>query len=158
VVRTNPFEGGSDHVPFLRGDIPGLLLWHFTDQFYHTDGDRLDKVSPETMTNVGVATTVSAMTLVSAEQTVALFIISELEKAAMDRLATEFELSRDALASEGDRLQETTILRSWTDWYLEALRTTEDIEAGGVSAETLAAIDAAVIRVRQAGEDYLNRL
>ncbi|MDP5062771.1 MAG: M28 family peptidase, partial [Maribacter sp.] len=40
VVETNPFEGGSDHTPFLEADIPGLLLWHFTDQFYHTDNDR----------------------------------------------------------------------------------------------------------------------
>jgi hypothetical protein len=39
-VQTNPYEGGSDHVPFLRAGKPGLLLWHFTDVFYHTDGDR----------------------------------------------------------------------------------------------------------------------
>jgi aminopeptidase YwaD len=26
VVRTNPFEGGSDHVPFLRAGIPGVLF------------------------------------------------------------------------------------------------------------------------------------
>ena len=32
-VNTNPFEGGSDHVPFLRKDIPSVLFWHFTDQF-----------------------------------------------------------------------------------------------------------------------------
>jgi hypothetical protein len=34
VVRTNPFEGGSDHVPFLDAKKPGLLFWHFTDVFY----------------------------------------------------------------------------------------------------------------------------
>ena len=48
-VKTNPFEGGSDHTPFIQEDIPGLLLWHFTDQFYHTDQDRLDKVSQQTI-------------------------------------------------------------------------------------------------------------
>jgi hypothetical protein len=52
VVRTNPFEGGSDHTPFLSAGKPGLLLWHFTDVFYHTDNDRLDKVSPRTLENV----------------------------------------------------------------------------------------------------------
>ena len=52
-VETNPFEGGSDHTPFLKADIPGLLLWHFTDQFYHTDNDRIDKVSQKTLKNVG---------------------------------------------------------------------------------------------------------
>ena len=45
VVRTNPFEGGSDHTPFLTAKKPGLLFWHFTDVFYHTDGDRLENVS-----------------------------------------------------------------------------------------------------------------
>ena len=66
VVSSNPYEGGSDHVPFLRSGIPGLLLWHFTDAFYHTDGDGIDKVSAETMANVGISTTVTAMTLTSA--------------------------------------------------------------------------------------------
>ena len=50
---TNPFEGGSDHTPFLGAKKPGVLFWHFTDQFYHTDSDRLDKVSAAEMRNVG---------------------------------------------------------------------------------------------------------
>ena len=45
VVKTNPYEGGSDHIPFLEAGKPGLLFWHFTDQFYHTDGDRIENVS-----------------------------------------------------------------------------------------------------------------
>jgi aminopeptidase YwaD len=155
VVRTNPFEGGSDHVPFLRAGIPGLLLWHFTDMFYHTDGDRLDKVSPWTMANVGVATTVSAMTLASAGGETARFAVQELEAAALSRLAAEFELSRAAIAAGEDRTEQTTVLEAWLDWYLEALRTTHDIEVGGSSPETLAAIEAAVARVREAGEGYL---
>ena len=55
VVRTNPFEGGSDHTPFLQFKKPGALFWHFTDVFYHTDGDRLDKVSKPELVNVGIA-------------------------------------------------------------------------------------------------------
>ncbi|MGW8268280.1 MAG: M28 family peptidase, partial [Longimicrobiales bacterium] len=42
VVGTNPYEGGSDHVPFLQAGTAGVLFWHFTDQFYHTDGDRME--------------------------------------------------------------------------------------------------------------------
>src|SRR5690606_34765200 len=68
IVKTNPFEGGSDHTPFLQADIPGLLLWHFTDQFYHTDNDRLDKVSQATMVNVGTAALVSAYALLDADE------------------------------------------------------------------------------------------
>ncbi|MEP6990928.1 MAG: M28 family peptidase, partial [bacterium] len=29
IVRTNPFEGGSDHTPFLTFKKPGVLFWHF---------------------------------------------------------------------------------------------------------------------------------
>ena len=53
IVRTNPYEGGSDHVPFLRAGLLRLLLRHFTDVFYHTDGDRVENVSARTLENVG---------------------------------------------------------------------------------------------------------
>jgi hypothetical protein len=53
VVKSNPFEGGSDHTPFLNAKIPAVLLWHFTDQFYHTDRDRIEMVSAATLGNVG---------------------------------------------------------------------------------------------------------
>jgi aminopeptidase YwaD len=158
VVKTNPYEGGSDHVPFLRADIPGLLLWHFTDMFYHTDGDRIDKVSAQSMENVGVSTTVAAMTLTSAKGETARFIISELEAAALSRLADEFELSKAAIAAGGDRAEQLVILHAWVNWYREALRTTIDIEIGGSSPETLAAIEAAAARVTTVGEGYVSEL
>ena len=45
VVRTNPYEGGSDHTVFTRAGIAALLNWHFTDRYYHTNLDTADKVS-----------------------------------------------------------------------------------------------------------------
>ena len=45
VVRTNPYEGGSDHTSFTRVGVPALLNWHFTDRYYHTNLDTIDKVS-----------------------------------------------------------------------------------------------------------------
>ena len=66
-VRTNPYEGGSDHTAFASEGIPSLLNWHFTDRYYHTNQDRLDKVSPAEMKNVGVAVATSAWTLASAD-------------------------------------------------------------------------------------------
>jgi len=157
-VRTNPFEGGSDHVPFLRGGIPGLLLWHFTDQFYHTDGDRLDKVSPRTMANVGACTLAVVMTLTSAEGGTARSIIRELEVAAMDRISSEFELSRAAVAEGEDRLEQIRILRAWIDWYAAALETTLDIEIGGSGQQTRGEAARAADRVRKAGAELLDRL
>ncbi|HSG09918.1 MAG TPA: M28 family peptidase, partial [Longimicrobiales bacterium] len=101
-VGTNPFEGGSDHVPFLRAGLPGLLLWHFTDVFYHTDGDRIENVSARTLTNVGVCAAVSVMTLTTADGEVASFLVGEVERAGLERLAAEQELSAAAVAAGND--------------------------------------------------------
>ena len=151
VVRTNPFEGGSDHVPFLRAGVPGLLLWHFTDVFYHTDGDRIENVSARTLTNVGVCAAVSAMTLTTADGAVARFLVGEVERAALERLATERSLSEAAIAAGGDAAEEAEILRAWTAWYDGALAAMTDIEVGGSSPETLEQIAAARTAVADAG-------
>jgi hypothetical protein len=158
VVRTNPFEGGSDHVPFLDAKKPGLLFWHFTDVYYHTDGDRLPNVSPTEMTNVGVAALVSAFTLTTADGATARSLISELQAAAIKRLDAETALSRTALASGGDREKEQTILRTWTDWYRGAVKTTSEIEVGGSSPETRKAIQAADAAIQRAGAGRLAQL
>ncbi len=102
VVGTNPYEGGSDHVPFLQAGIPGLLLWHFTDQFYHTDGDRLAMVSATTLANSSICAAVSAMVLTSADSEMAAFLARELEVAAIHRLRTETELGKAAIAGGGE--------------------------------------------------------
>lgn len=153
VVKTNPFEGGSDHTPFLQYKKPGALFWHFTDQFYHTDADRIDKVSKSELVNVGTTALVSVLTLASADGPTARALVAEQERMAIARLDTEAKLSRAALASPGgDRAKETDILRTWTDYYVGALRAMNDIELGGSSTETKAAIDAAVARVKQTGD------
>jgi hypothetical protein len=152
VVRTNPYEGGSDHVPFLRAGAPGLLLWHFTDQFYHTDGDRLEMVSAETLKNVSVCAATSAMALTTADEATALFLIGELEAAALDRLRKETELSRAALAAGAEEAEERLILETWTDWYVEALQATRDIRVGGSSEDILARILGASSAIESAGE------
>lgn len=144
VVKTNPFEGGSDHTAYLNNGKPGVLFWHFTDQFYHTDGDRIDMVSPFTLQNVGTAALVSGLTLASADSVAARAIVAELQRAALARLDAELTLSRDAIAKGGDQAQERRILQVWGQWYVDALRSTTDIELGGSSAATTAAIDAAV--------------
>ena len=155
VVRTNPFEGGSDHTPFLQFKKPGALFWHFTDVYYHTDGDRIDKVSVSELTNVGNAALAAVLTLTSADGSTARELVAEIERAALARLDTELALSRAALAAGGDRAKESDILRTWTDYYVAALHTMADIEVGGSSPQTVAAIDAAAARVKQGGEQRL---
>lgn len=128
-VNTNPFEGGSDHTPFLDANIPGLLLWHFTDQFYHTDNDRLENVSKATMVNVGTGALASAYTLINADSETALTILKNLEKEAQIRLKTEFDLSTRSIANGNPIDEEIKILEAWEDWYSKAFLTVKDMEA-----------------------------
>lgn len=158
VVRTNPFEGGSDHVPFLDAKKPGLLFWHFTDVYYHTDNDRLPNVSPRELANVGVSALVSALTLASANGATARVLVREVERAAVARLDTEAALSMQALAEGGDRQKETLILNTWTDWYRGAIRTMSEIEVGGSSRETENAIREAESAVAKAGKERVAKL
>lgn len=127
-VETNPFEGGSDHTPFLRANIPGLLLWHFTDQFYHTDNDRLDKVSQETMRNVGTGALVSAFTLLNADKDFGLSLIKNIINVAKNRLNDEFALSKKAITEGADSKEQINIINTWHKWYAETLETIKDIE------------------------------
>ena len=127
VVNTNPFEGGSDHVPFLSGNIPSVLFWHFTDQFYHTDNDRLDKVSKETLKNVGTAALVSSYTLLNADENTAKQIIKNIETAAIARLNEELDQGQLAIKN-GDKLKtQIEIIEAWEDWYIKAIATTADM-------------------------------
>ncbi|MFX0555960.1 M28 family peptidase [Maribacter sp. CXY002] len=126
-VHTNPFEGGSDHTPFLDANIPGLLLWHFTDQFYHTDNDRLVNVSQETLKNVGTATLASALELVNADSKNAIILLKDLEEIATKRLKAEFKLSADALSNNGKYQEQVSILKAWGDYYEKSFESVADL-------------------------------
>jgi hypothetical protein len=129
-VETNPFEGGSDHTPFLQSDIPGLLLWHFTDQFYHTDNDRIDKVSQETLKNVGTAALVSGLELVNADAGFAHKQIKNLKQQALLRLDAEFLLSKKAIEEGENTSNEIEIIKAWEDWYRKAIASVSDVLPG----------------------------
>jgi aminopeptidase YwaD len=126
-VNNNPFEGGSDHTPFLKANIPGILLWHFTDMYYHTDQDRLEMVSKETMKNVGISTLVIAYTLASANEDTIMQLIEELKETAKERLKTEAALSKQALQKGAIFTEEQHILESWWTWYDKAIDTYADL-------------------------------
>jgi aminopeptidase YwaD len=158
VVKTNPFEGGSDHTPFLDAKKPGVLFWHFTDMYYHTDGDRIDKVSQSELANVGLAALVSVLTLTSADGQTTRELVAEVERAAIKRLDTEVALSRAALRQGSPAATEDEILSTWMDYYARSLQAMADIEVGGSSPETRAAIDAASGRVALAGAERLRSL
>ena len=127
VVNYNPFEGGSDHTPFLQADIPGLLLWHFTDQFYHTDQDRIDKVSPVTLKNVGIGAMIISLMLTENSNRLADVVLLETSVAATLRLQDELQLSQTAMANGGDLEEQRDIINTWADYYIQAFEATLDI-------------------------------
>jgi hypothetical protein len=109
VVRTNPYEGGSDHTVFTRAGVAALLNWHFTDRYYHTNLDTVDKTSAATMRHVAIVVATSAAFLAAADASdgpALLRLIAEAERA---RLETE---QRQGASAE--------ILDAWKVWYQEA--------------------------------------
>ncbi|MBM3807566.1 MAG: M28 family peptidase [Acidimicrobiia bacterium] len=117
VVRTNPYEGGSDHTVFMRAGVPSLLNWHFTDRYYHTNLDTLDKVSASEMQHVAIVVGTTALFLAAADQTDSTSLRGLLQFARAARMATE------------QQHQATPeILAAWHKWYDEALASVTRLE------------------------------
>ncbi len=109
VVRTNPYEGGSDHTVFTKAGVPAVLNWHFTDRYYHSNLDTVDKTSPATMGHVATVVATSALFLASADASDAAALVKLVEEAERARLATE------ASNAASDQ-----IIAAWKKWYAEA--------------------------------------
>jgi len=157
-VNYNPFEGGSDHTPFLRNKIPGLLMWHFTDVFYHTDNDRLDKVSATTMKNVGISALTAGLTLINADEQTAMAILSDVKKAAALRMKTEFDLSKKVVADGGDATKEKHILSTWSKYYTDALATVLTVPVPKSSTRISSAIKVTTLELEKQTTGYLDSL
>ncbi|HVZ26133.1 MAG TPA: M28 family peptidase, partial [Sediminibacterium sp.] len=158
VVNSNPFEGGSDHTPFLQAHIPGLLMWHFTDQFYHTDGDRLDKVSPREMQDVGVSALVVGLTLCHPSDQLFPAMVQELEQQAENRLETEYQLSKSSIAQGGNRQEQAHILEVWGKWYEEAIASMQDIPMHPLTEEQKVYLQKAAAAVKAGVQTKTERL
>ena len=146
-VRTNPYEGGSDHTAFANAGVPSLLNWHFTDRYYHTNQDTTDKVSADEMRNVGVTVATSAYFLASANEADALAVVTLLERAAATRLALERKQGPEVVAKAADRgaaeKVEPQIIAAWVKWYGEALESVQRLSAGGASPVVQKRVDEA---------------
>ncbi len=149
VVRTNPYEGGSDHTAFGDAGVPSLLNWHFTDRYYHTNLDRPDKTSALEMVNVGVAVATSAYFLASADERDAIGVADLLAASASARLALEQKQGASIVASAPDRAKaeatEAAVLAAWRTWYGEALESVRRLPVKGTSP----ALDARIAQAQQ---------
>jgi hypothetical protein len=110
VVRTNPYEGGSDHTVFMHAGVPSLLNWHFTDRYYHSNLDTIDKVSAPEMQHVAITVGTTALFLASA---------NKKDSAALRKLMADASDAR--LATETRNNATPEILQAWRKWYDEAI-------------------------------------
>jgi aminopeptidase YwaD len=147
VVKTNPYEGGSDHTAFGSAGVPSLLNWHFTDRFYHSSQDTTDKVSDVEMENVGVLVATSAYFLASADERDAVATVGVIAHAGTARLQLERKQGSDIVAAARDHAAaaelEAQVIAAWQKWYGEALDSVGRLSASGPSASIDAAIAAA---------------
>jgi aminopeptidase YwaD len=109
-VRTNPYEGGSDHTSFTKAGVPSLLNWHFTDRYYHTNLDTLDKVSEPALGHVATVVATTAMFLGSTDESDVAPMEAYLGTARAARLDTE---RRTAAPPE--------VVDAWQRWYDQAV-------------------------------------
>jgi len=112
VVRSNPYEGGSDHTVFGSQGVPSLLDWHFTDRYYHTNFDTPDKVSADEMRNVAAAVGATAWLMASAtgdETREVAALVAAAGRARIDRERKETAKDRDLAVA------------AWIKWYEEAV-------------------------------------
>lgn len=130
-IAQNPYEGGSDHVPFLTAGIPAVLAWHFTDVYYHTSGDDVEKVSAQEMANVGCSLGATAMFLASCTAADGRYVLKLLSQAAAWRQQNELENSLRALAANGSvdslRHEQENILSAWHEWYHQAFESVHEL-------------------------------
>ncbi|MEO8521712.1 MAG: M28 family peptidase, partial [Acidobacteriota bacterium] len=143
-VRTNPYEGGSDHTVFARAGVPSLLAWHFTDRYYHTNQDRLDKISAAEMANVAIATGAAAWFLAGASRRDADAAADLVGRAGIDRLALERRQGRDV----PDQAVEQQVREAWLKWYGEALDSVLRLPPAGADAALRARVELAKTRLR----------
>ncbi len=145
IVKTNPYEGGSDHTVFQGAGVPSVLNWHFTDRYYHSNLDTPDKTSPEEMRNVGVAVGASAWLLASATPAMAADVAEIVAAAGRERVATEIreggKLAEAAADPAAARTRETTIVAAWKKWYAEAVRSASRLVVGTPPASFAAGLE-----------------
>lgn len=158
VVKTNPFEGGSDHTPFLDAKKPGLLMWHFTDVYYHTDGDRLDMVSKDEMKNVGVSALVSAMILTTANEATARALVTEMQQTALKRLEVEFNLSKAEVVAGKSKEEQAHILEVWSKYYQDAIDKLIEVPVQATSKFILVDMATAKNRIQTETQRYVTTL
>ncbi len=104
--RLVPFISSSDHVVFLSAGIPAMQFNHWTDNFYHSSGDRVEVSDPTEMKRSGFIGAASFYYLANAGEDEALDLAWEASANGEKWMA---EVNRQAirmLEVDGDEIHE----------------------------------------------------
>ncbi|MGE5834404.1 MAG: peptidylprolyl isomerase [Acidobacteriota bacterium] len=146
VVKSNPYEGGSDHTVFGSAGIPAILDWHFTDRHYHTNFDTPDKTSPAEMRNVGVCAASTAWLFASSDASISMSVAELVADAGKTRIALEEREGAKLAATDKDpaaaKTREGQIVGAWRKWYSEAVRSVSRLVVGSAPADFTTRLDA----------------
>jgi len=87
--KTEPYFGGTDHMPFVDPTIgvPGLYMGNLPDHFWHTSEDTLDKTDPNVLERVGTAALIFSFNLLNLTDDDREPLLAENYLAASRRLA-----------------------------------------------------------------------
>jgi len=154
VVKSNPYEGGSDHTVFGSAGIPAILDWHFTDRHYHTNFDTPDKTSPAEMRNVGVCAASTAWLFASSDASMSMAVAELVANAGKARVALEEREGAKIAAADKDaaaaKTREGQIVSAWRKWYAEAVRSVSRLVVGSPPADFTARLDALAAQFERA--------
>ncbi len=91
--------GASDHMVFNDWgvQVPGVMMIVWPDQWYHTSGDRIDKVDPTQMKRVAVIGAAAAYTIASADDDMAIRLAGEIASNGTRRLGHQFIIAQEFL-------------------------------------------------------------
>ncbi len=104
--RLVPFISSSDHIVFLRAGIPAMQFNHWTDNFYHSSGDRVEVSDPTEMKRSGFIGAASFFYLANAGEDEAMDLAWEASANGEKWLAEVTRQSIRLLDVDGEAIHE----------------------------------------------------
>ncbi len=91
--------GASDHMVFNDWgvQVPGVMMIVWPDQWYHTSGDRIDKVDPTQMKRIAVIGAAAAYTIATADDDMAIRLAGEIASNGTRRLGHQLVIAQELL-------------------------------------------------------------
>ncbi len=145
-VASNPYEGGSDHSPFITAantygaPTPALLTWHFTDYVYHSSCDTLDKLSVQEFHDVGVTSAAVAYQMANGYELEAADMMDHMMEGWKTRIEGErsnttahygWQRANNSSALGTAYKKELKAIGDWSRWYIDAIRSAGKYMIGG---------------------------